>query len=294
MNPLSEIEHTFIHTNGLRLHVAQAGSKDGPLLILLHGFPDFWYGWQRQIPALVAAGYRLWIPDQRGYNLSDKPKGIWNYAIEHLVADIIGLLDAADQEKCLLVGHDWGAAVAWETALRHTGRVRRLAILNVPHPDVMRRFLLSDFSQMRKSWYIYFFQIPLLPEAMLRVDDWAPAIRMLQKSSGPDAFTDEDIEQYRQAWWRKDAMTSMINWYRAAFRGALRGPLDPGGVHLRPVSVPTLILWGVNDVALSVKMVKPSLELCRNGRLVLFEDVSHWPQRDKPESVNQHLLAFFG
>ncbi|MBN2147885.1 MAG: alpha/beta hydrolase [Anaerolineales bacterium] len=285
---------TFKHipTNGIRLHVAQSGPAEGPLVILLHGFPEFWYGWRRQIPALARAGFQVWAPDQRGYNLSDKPPGVENYHVSTLAADVIGLLDAAGRENCFLVGHDWGAAVAWETAIRYPQRIQKLVILNVPHPDVMSRFLLGNLSQLRKSWYIFFFQIPFLPEAILRTDDWSPAVQMLLRSGKPGSFTQTDIEQYRRAWWRKNAMTCMINWYRAIFRSALRRFEDPGRITPRRVQVPTLMLWGKNDIALSHKMAQPSIDLCNEGRLIFFEDATHWVQHDEAETVNQQLLAF--
>ena len=288
------IQSLFVNTNGIRLHVAVAGPADGPPVVLLHGFPEFWYGWRHQIEPLAAAGYRVIAPDQRGYNLSGKPRGVENYRVATLATDVTGLLDALGYRQVCLAGHDWGAAVAWETAIRYPERVRRLAILNVPHPDVMSRFLLSNREQFRKSWYIYFFQLPWIPEAVLRANDWAPAVQMLTQSGTPGSFSPQDIEQYRRAWWRKDAMTSMLNWYRAAFRGALRGPLNPQKVAARRVYVPALILWGKNDIALSYQMAQPSLDLCTEGRLVTFEHATHWVQHDEAKAVSQALISFFG
>ena len=138
--------------NGLNLHLVQAGDRQGKLLILLHGFPEFWYGWRHQIDALAAHGYRVWVPDQRGYNLSDKPAGIEAYGIDHLVEDVVGLIKAAGEERALLVGHDWGAAVAWWTAIRHPERVEQLAVLNGPHPLVMQTNLRRNPAQWRRSW----------------------------------------------------------------------------------------------------------------------------------------------
>ena len=284
---------TFISCNGIRLHLALAGPQDGPPVVLLHGFPEFWYGWRHQIEALAAAGFRVIAPDQRGYNLSEKPRGVHNYQVERLSADVIGLLDALGYEQAFLAGHDWGAAVAWETAIRYPERVRKLAILNVPHPDVMSRFLLSNAEQQRKSWYIYFFQLPLIPEAVLRANDWAPAVGMLTHSALPGSFTEADIEQYRRAWWRKGAMTSMLNWYRAVFRRALRGPLDPDKIVPRRVHVPTMILWGKQDIALSHHMAQPSCDLCDQGLLVFFDHATHWVQHDEAEAVNKALISFF-
>jgi len=286
------ITHSDLKTNGIRLHCVQAGPQDGPLVILLHGFPEFWYGWRNQIQPLAEAGFRLLAPDQRGYNRSEKPKGVENYQIELLAADAVGLIEAAGRKTACLVGHDWGAAVAWEVALRYPDQIEKLAILNVPHPDIMQRYLRSSLQQMAKSWYILFFQLPFLPEAMLRANDWEVAVQMLQRSGLPGSFTEEDIETYRRAWWQRDAMTSMINWYRAIFRRALRGPLNPRQIDLRRVSVPTLMLWGKNDIALSQEMAPPSIALCESGELVFFENATHWVQHDEAAAVNQRLIDF--
>lgn len=161
------IIHTTISTNGVNLHVAQAGPADGPLVILLHGFPEYWASWRQQIPILASAGYRVWVPDQRGYNLSDKPAEITAYNLDQLALDVVGLIDAADAEKAFVVGHDWGAAVAWWLGIKHADRLEKLAILNLPHPAVLRRRFRTHFSQLRKSWYMFFFQLPWLPERFL-------------------------------------------------------------------------------------------------------------------------------
>ncbi len=281
------LEHVTLPTNGIRLHIVQSGSRYGSLVILLHGFPEFWYGWRRQIQPLAEAGFRVWAPDQRGYNLSDKPAGISAYRLDELAQDVLGLINAAGVNKCYLVGHDWGAAVAWWVALRYPERLHKLAILNVPHPAVLQRTVFTSRSQLRRSWYMFFFQIPLLSEAILRNQDWAPVVRMLKTGSQPGSFTAEDLDMYRQAWWRKGAFTSMLNWYRAA----IQMPPDLGG-DLR-IRVPTLMLWGAQDIALGREMAQPSMDLCARGKLIFFEEASHWVQLDEAQAVNQHLLEFF-
>lgn len=281
---IPDIEHRYVETNSVRLHVVQAGPQDGPVAILLHGFPEFWYGWRHQIGPLAQAGFRVWAPDQRGYNLSDKPKGIAAYQLDELSKDVLGLITAAGRKKVFLVGHDWGAAVAWWVAIHYPQRLEKLCILNVPHPAVMSRMLRRSPAQLRKSWYIFFFQIPALPEAILRANDWERAVEMLTRSSKPGTFIKTDLEQYRRAWWQKGAMTSMINWYRALMRFQPSPPAD-----LR-VHVPTLMLWGVNDIALGREMAAPSIELCDDGRLVFFETATHWVQHDEAAHVNRLLV----
>lgn len=281
-----ELEHSYIETNGIRLHVVQAGPKSGVPVILLHGFPEFWYGWRKQIPALVEAGCRVIIPDQRGYNLSDKPKGVKAYNIRELVRDVIGLIDALDYDRVNLIGHDWGAGVAWMLAIWHPERLHRLGILNVPHPAVIRRFLQRDLEQLRRSWYIFFFQLPWLPEAGMHADDWRGAVRALRGSGKIHTFTNEDIERYKEAWSQPGAMTAMINWYRAAARYPL--PI----INDMSVKVPTLMMWGMNDAALSHRMARPSMDYCDEGNLILFPDATHWVQLDAADEVNHYMIDF--
>ena len=281
-----KFEETFIKTNGIQLHVVMAGPQSGPPVLLLHGFPENWRCWIRQLPALAAAGCRVIAPDQRGYNLSDKPKGIRSYRSEELTKDILGLIDALEYEKVNLVGHDFGALVAWMLATKHPERLHRLGIINVPHPAVMWRFLRRDFEQMRRSLYALFFQLPWLPEMFMRLGNWSVASSSIRRSGRPNAFTDEDIEKYKEAWSQSGAMTSMLNWYRAAAR------FPPEITNGMRVSVRTLILWGVQDFALSRRMARPSLDYCEDGNLIFFPDATHWVQREDADEVNRRLLTF--
>jgi epoxide hydrolase 4 len=281
-----ELRHRTLATNGIRLHAVEAGPADGRLLILLHGFPELWHGWQRQIEPLAAAGFRVLVPDQRGYNLSDKPRGVDAYRLDRLAADVVGLIDDAGRERACLAGHDWGGAVAWWIGITHPGRLERLALLNIPHPIVMRRNLLHNRAQRRKSWYIFFFQLPWLPELKMRRRDWAYAAHVLTTTSRPGTFSAADLALYRQAWSQPGAMTSMINWYRAALRKPPRLPQS-----LR-VTVPTLLVWGTGDRFLGREMAQPSIDLCDDGRLV-FLDASHWVQHEEPAEVHRLLAEFF-
>jgi pimeloyl-ACP methyl ester carboxylesterase len=280
-------ETTYIETNGIKLHVVTAGPVDGQPVILLHGFPEFWYGWRKQIPALAEAGYRVIVPDQRGYNLSDKPKGVKAYSLDKLADDILGLMDALGYEKVNLIGHDWGATVAWALAIWHPERLRKLGILNVPHPAVALNFLRrGDPEQLRRSWYVFANQIPWLPEYLLRRNDWRSTVRALRGSGKIHTFTNEDIIEYKKAWAQPGAMNAMVNWYRAAVRYL------PKLLKEVRVKVPTLMIWGMKDVALSYRMARPSIDYCDNGKLVFFEDATHWVQHDEAEAVNQLLLEF--
>ena len=278
---------TYIETNGIKLHVVMAGPKDGQPVVLLHGFPEFWYGWRKQIPALAKVGYRVIVPDQRGYNLSDKPKGIKAYSLDKLADDITGLIDALGYDKVHLIGHDWGAVVAWAVAIWHPERLHKLGILNVPHPAVMINYLRrGDPEQVRRSWYIFAFQIPWLPEYFLRKNDWRNGDRILRGSSKRRSFTREDVAEYKKTWSQPGAMTAMLNWYRAAVR-YLPKLLKDGRVN-----IPAMMIWGMKDVALSHRMARPSIDYCDEGSLVLFEEATHWVQHDEAEAVNQLLIEF--
>ncbi len=281
-----EWKHKNVLTNGVRLHVVQAGPKNGPLVILLHGFPEYWHGWHKQIGALAQAGYRVWVPDQRGYNLSDKPKGIAAYRLSALGRDICGLMDAAAYEKAFVVGHDWGANVAWWLALNAPERVERMAALNVPHPAVFLPHIRRHPRQLLRSWYIFFFQLPWLPEWTSRLGNWRMPTQAMRRSSRPGTFSEADMNLYRQAWAQPGAYTAMLNWYRALMR---RPDLPP--VNAR-VSVPTLMLWGANDVFLDRELAQPSIDLCDQGELIFFEQATHWLHHEEPERVNFLLDTF--
>ncbi len=279
-------DHTFIKTNGIKVHVVQAGPEDGKLVILLHGFPEFWYGWRKQIDFLAEKGFRVWAVDQRGYNTSDKPKGMAAYNLDLLSADVVGLIDAAGKDKVYLVGHDWGAAVAWWTANKTPERLEKLVILNVPHHAVMRKTLKENPEQRRRSWYMMFFQIPWLPDTLLTMNGAKALGRTLKMTSNPGAFTDSDLKEYYTAWSQPGAMTAMLNWYRAiAQKPPVRLPSPR-------ITVPTLILWGKKDTALTWEMGQKSVELCDDGRLTYFEDATHWVQHEKPDEVNRLIGEF--
>ncbi|HEX8838649.1 MAG TPA: alpha/beta hydrolase [Candidatus Acidoferrum sp.] len=268
------------------MHAVVCGPKDGPIVVLLHGFPEFWYGWHRQIEPLAVARFRVVVPDQRGYNLSSKPRGVASYALNELVSDIIAIADQLGQEKIFLAGHDWGAAVAWSVALLYPERVAKLAVLNVPHPSVMRRYVYTRLAQTLRSWYIFFFQIPRVPEVLLSAFNFRVAAQALQSSSRPGTFSAEDLAQYRAAWSQPGALTAMINWYRATMRHRISFP-D------RTVRVPTRILWGERDRFLMAEMAHESLRYCANGELFTFAEASHWLQHEESERVSQRLVEFF-
>jgi epoxide hydrolase 4 len=282
-----DYEQKIIRTNGIALNVIQAGPQDGTPIFLLHGFPEYWYGWRHQIEHLVWKGFRVWVPDQRGYNLSDKPEDVFDYRMDELVMDTIGLINAAGVDKANIVGHDWGAVVLWWLALRHPERVNKMAILNVPHPRVFQRHIRFNVKQILRSLYAGFFLLPALPEMSVKFNDSKVFARLIKATGLRDTFSDEDMEKYREAWAQPHAVRSMINWYRAYAR---YNPAPPKSWRIKPQ---TLILWGLKDKALSSDLVEPSYDLCDNAELVTLEKATHWVQHDEKERVNQLLGMFF-
>ena len=286
----SPLEFRVFHINGMALHVVLAGPTSGKPLILLHGFPEFWFAWRRQIDHFVSSGYRVIIPDQRGYNLSEKPAGIASYSIDLLTKDVVGILDTVANSKAFVVGHDWGAAVTWYLAARYSDRVDRAAMLSVPHPRVFIRNLIMNPAQLRRSWYMFFFHLPWLPEFILRRRDWALLVRVLRNTSPPGVFSNSDLERYKESWARKDALTGMLNWYRATLRLPLKLALDPKASRVR---VPALLIWGKNDQFVGEAMARESLQYCDDGHLEMLESATHWVQHEQPRQVNTLLSQFF-
>ncbi len=277
-------QHREAKVNGVRLHYVEAGS--GPLVLLLHGFPEFWYSWRHQIPALAAAGFHVLALDLRGYNLSDKPRGVSAYRIDTLLGDVLGLIDHVSAERAAIAGHDWGGVIAWHLAMHHPQKVEKLIILNAPHPAAYRRELQS-WTQLLKSWYIFFFQLPSLPEQLLSAGDFAWLERLLRHQPvHPQAFGSEDVRRYKQALAQPGALTAALNYYRAFLRYRAKGTVREDV----SINVPVLLLWGERDSYLSLRLTEGLSAWVPNLRVVRFPDVSHWIQNDAPERVTQSLL----
>lgn len=281
------LEFTYVKTNGIKLHVVQAGPKDGPLVIMLHGFPEFWYGWRHQIDHLVNLGFRLMIPDQRGYNLSEKVQGgIDNYIVNHMAADAIGLINAAGRDTAYVVGHDWGALVSWWTTLLHPEKVTKLAILEVPHPYIFDQALQDDPRQIRMSWYAWLFQMYWIPEHVMAINDWDVAVWSIKSSGKPTTFTAEDLEIYRNAYRQPEAMTCSMNYYRALIQRPRPIPKD------WRIHCPVQMFWGEKDQYLDERLVKPSLRMCDNAKIDYVSYATHWIQHDAAPDVNRILGEF--
>jgi pimeloyl-ACP methyl ester carboxylesterase len=273
--------------NGVGLHWVEQGS--GPLVVLLHGFPEFWRCWRRQLPVLAEAGFRAVAPDLRGYNLSDKPSGVAAYRTHLIAADVAALI-AHLGGRAHLVGHDWGGVVAWHTALRHPERVERLVIMNAPHPAVFLRELRRP-RQFLRSWYAFFFQLPWLPEAALRARDFAAIEGLFREHVvRRGAYSDEDIAALKQALSQPGALTAALNYYRAFIRSAFRR--KPAQAASREVAAPTLVIWGEQDRALNLRNLDGLERYVPRLRTERLPEAGHWVMADAPERVNALLLEF--
>ncbi len=279
------VTHRHVQLSDVRLHLVEAG--EGPLVILLHGFPEFWYSWRFQIPVLVRMGYRVVAPDMRGYNLSDKPTGVSSYRLERLTDDIAELIDALGEQRAAVVGHDWGGNVAWWFGMRHPDKLSRLAVLNCPHPEHNLAMMRSR-RQVGKSRYMLLFQLPWYPERKLLAND-AAVLRGLYRSDPvrEGAFTETDIDRYVQAM-SGGTIRAALHYYRALLR---RNPLALRK-QLRPIERPVQVIWGARDRHLGLEFSRPPASLVADLRYDLVDDASHAVQIDRPAKVNARLKEF--
>jgi len=279
------VESLRVRANGITLHAIAAGPRDGRLVVLLHGFPEFWWGWRRQIAPLAAAGLRVVVPDQRGYNLSDKPGGVAAYALDALADDVLGLADFFGRARFAVVGHDWGAALAWHLAGRNPERVERAAVLNGAQVASALGYARAHPSQALRSWYVGFFQAPWLPERALGAADYAWLRSAMARSARPGTFSGADLRRYRDAWARPGALTAMLNWYRALPRHAASS--RPGRIR-----VPVRVIWGDRDAFLDRGLAEAGVALCDRGEAFHLPGATHWVQHEEPERVNRLLVEF--
>lgn len=281
--PDSAIAIRWVEANGLTFEVAEAGKGDR-LALCLHGFPELHYSWRHQMPVLAEMGYRVWAPNMRGYGGTDRPQGKQAYRLANLAADVAALIDASGASEVTLIAHDWGAIVAWYFAIRQLRPLKALVILNVPHPLCGRREI-RHWRQLRKSWYIFFFQLPRLGERMLGRDGAAPIGRIFRDSAvNKHRFTREEVEPYRAAAARPGALTAMLNYYRALLQMPDIRDIGDGRV-----AVPTLILWGEQDVAIDIRVLDGTEAYVPDLTVKRFPHASHWVQQDIPDEINAAL-----
>ncbi|OWF46898.1 epoxide hydrolase 4-like [Mizuhopecten yessoensis] len=281
--------HGFIHLEHVKLHYVSNGDEKKPLMLLIHGFPEFWYSWRFQLRAF-AGDYRVVALDLRGYSESEKPNGYNSYTIENLVGDIKQLIPALGHRSAVVVGHDWGGAIAWGFAMKYQDMVDKLIIMNCPHPATFRPFLRGNFKQLKKSWYMFFFQVPYLPEHMMSRNDYRAIKEMFtSKHAGlrVGTMTDEDVEAYKYAFSHPGGLTGPLNFYRSAMKNS-----SMLVTNVPKIQKPTLIIWGCQDLALCEELPSLAKDHVTNLTIRFVQDASHWVQMDTPDIVNEHMQDF--
>jgi pimeloyl-ACP methyl ester carboxylesterase len=267
----------------VRLHYVAAGAEDAPLVLLVHGFPDFWYSWRHQILPIAKAGFRVVAIDMRGYNLSDKPADVPSYGTAVVAKDLADLIEALGASRAHVVGHDWGAGISWAFAMAHPERLDRLALLNGPHPENMIRSM-KDPVQLARSWYVFLFQVPWLSNEICKLDDFKLLIDGFRTPAvTPGKITPRDLEVYKASYRQPGAVDAMLRYYR----GMMRPSLAP---KLRPVEAQVLSIWGVNDPHLGRELATPPADKVPNARTEFVGDASHWVHHEAPARVNELLL----
>lgn len=289
------ISHQFADVNGIRLHYLAAGA--GPLIIFLHGFPEFSYAWRKQLLEF-GADHLAVAPDMRGYSLSDKPPGVDQYAMKHLVDDVAGLATSLGHQKFILVGHDWGGAIAWSFAIRRPERLSKLVVINGPHPGIFDRLLRNDPVQQKASQYMLMFRSDRA-EQILSANNYAAMVGMVfgrrMKDGRLSAEDEVDKQAYLAAWSQPGALTGGLNYYRAARLGP--GPDDAhGNFAVDPsrltVNVPTLVIWGEDDVALPLCNLDGLDQFVPQLAIQRIPGAGHWVIHEKPVEVNRYIRDF--
>lgn len=285
----SRISTDWVEANGLRFEVDMCGERSEKLALCLHGFPEHSFSWRFQMPMLADLGYWVWAPNLRGYGGTDKPQGVSAYSLENLTADIAGLIDASGAREVVLISHDWGGILAWYFAIRQIRPLQRLVVCNAPHPQAMQN--QRSWQQLRRSWYVFFFQIPGLAEHMLGRNAGAAMARIMRDSAlDKTNFPDEVGEVYRANAMQPEALTAMINYYRALVRGG--GAQRQRALGYPLIEVPTLMVWGEDDSALGKETTYGTEDYVRNLTIRYLPRVSHWVQQEAPEATNAMIAAF--
>ena len=278
-------QEKFITVNGIKLHYITKG--EGKLMLMLHGFPEFWYSWRYQI-AEFSQDYKVVALDLRGYNKSDKPPSVQAYQMNQLVQDVKEVIEGLGYQNCILVAHDWGGAIAWSLANDYPEMVEKLIVMNLPHPAKFKEGLLR-FKQLFKSWYIFFFQIPILPELLLGINHSYLIALMFRKTVvDQSTFTSEDLDAYRNAAAKPGALKAMLNYYRNVFQGLF----NPSRYQWKQLLMPILMIWGENDVALGKELTMETEDYAQDLQIKYIPQCSHWVQQEKPQLVNQYMRDF--
>ncbi|MBV6626422.1 MAG: alpha/beta hydrolase [Rivularia sp. (in: Bacteria)] len=276
-------QHDYITTNGIKLHYVTQGS--GPLMLMLHGFPEFWYSWRYQIPEF-AADFKVVAPDLRGYNDSDKPSEQSAYVMKEFVKDVEGMIRGLGYEKCVLVGHDWGGGIAWNFAYAYPQMVERLIVMNHPHYAKLSEGFRTP-QQLRRSWYVFLFQLPIIPELFVQSQDYKfIEDAFLGMAVDKSTFTKEDIDAYKNAIKKPGALSATINYYRNVFSTQMLNQ------NWSILEVPTLMIWGEEDTALGKELTYATQDYVKDFQIRYIPNCSHWVQQEQPQLVNQYMREF--
>ena len=282
------IQTKILQIGDLEFEIDCCGQGDR-LALCLHGFPEHSFSWRYQLPMLADLGYQAWAPNMRGYGNSSKPKGIASYQLDTLVEDIAAIIEASGCKETVLIAHDWGAVVAWHFAINDRLPLSHLIICNVPHPQSMQQAF--SWEQLKKSWYIFFFQIPKLPEFLLGRDNAKGVGEMIRNTFvNPEKFPTEIADVFSRNANQPGALTAMINYYRALLRRGKRSNRE--GESFPIIKTPTLMIWGEEDVALSKETTYGTEKYVENFNIRYLPNVSHWVQQESPEEVNSMISAF--
>ncbi len=269
-------------SDGVVLNVETRGDPKKPLALLLHGFPQSSHAWLSELDRLEKQGFYVAAPDMRGYGKSEKPSSVSAYKGARLALDVKEIIEGLGKKSASVASHDWGAVVAWAAASLHPEVFDKLIIINGPHPDRIKKLLKTNGDQRKRSWYIFFFQLPLLPEMFMRNEK---TMNKVLRGATPETFSEEEISYYREAARAPGAARAMINYYRASARYGL--PRLPN------VKAPTLVLWGEQDVALSPKLLDDLDKHVENLKIQMLPTASHWVIEDAPNEVHAAISSFF-
>lgn len=273
---------TYVKVNGVRLHAILAGPKKGNPIILLHGFPEFWLSWEKEIEILSNNGFRVIVPDLRGFNRSDKPKEVSQYTSDIMAKDIVELIKELGYEKVALGGHDMGGWISWTLLTYYPELFSKAIILNCPHPKAYFAYVRTSISQMMKSWYAFFFRMPFIPEIILTATNFFPYTSNLSKK-----LSKKKKLFYLEAYKKEGAVSANLNFYRCIIKGHLVNDTST-----TRVKVPVKLLWGLKDRYLNKDLIKESLKYCNNGSVRCFPNSSHWIPIEEPEEVSKEIINF--